>query len=250
MTISLISVFLFHEGSKEFHCLASIIDALESNGMTEASINNKKQVQYLKDCRRNNSYDEEQDESEIYIVKLNSSEEIYISKENDNIFILIQGLKDLEQSKIRQLNDDVVKMLNVLTRNDIGSLQRIMFNEKICKQYQKQLDPNMKEIFNRYAVLLKPSKVKIAQSKVDQTKKEMEKNVTQMTKNVQETESLLLKSQQINLHARDFEKKALALEKEAKKNHFWACSKKCVIIFAILGAILLLIGVLLYIFLK
>lgn len=66
-----------------------------------------------------------------------------------------------------------------------------------------------------------------------------------MNQNMSETEALLKSSQEINLIAKDFQKNAHTLEVEVKKTSWWCCSKWCIVTFASLGLLLVIIIIIL-----
>ena len=67
------------------------------------------------------------------------------------------------------------------------------------------------------------------------------RSVNKMNENLSETQKLLESSEEVSLMAKDFEKNSIELENVMKAQSFWMCSKWCIIMFAGIGLLILII---------
>ena len=77
-------------------------------------------------------------------------------------------------------------------------------------------------------------------------KHQANKNIQGMLENMEHTEPLMGRAQNMKHYARENQALAGEIEKEVKKRHFWAWSKKCVGISAIVLLIVVIIVIVLY----
>ena len=65
--------------------------------------------------------------------------------------------------------------------------------------------------------------------------------MTKLTENMAITENMVAMSQDLSFMAKDFQKDSATLEEIMVKQSFWACSKKCLMIFGSAGCCLLIL---------
>ncbi|CDW88759.1 UNKNOWN [Stylonychia lemnae] len=158
-----------------------------------------------------------------------------------NCYFILIGKNYLEKSKIQRFGDEILQEIHKMTKSDISKMNSDIDSHSGKEGvYQRQLEPYLEQKFKQYQSSIRVYKVKQAQLKVDEAKVIMQKNViAQLNNNKEVEEKLLPTSQEIQKTARLFQKNAYQLEKEAKKREFWACSKKCILMSAVIALILL-----------
>ena len=77
-------------------------------------------------------------------------------------------------------------------------------------------------------------------------KHQANKNIQGMLENMDQAEPLMGRAQNMKHYARENQALAGEIEKEVKKRHFWAWSKKCAAISAILVLVVAIIAIILY----
>jgi len=136
-------------------------------------------------------------------------------------------LEDLraEFSKMYQGRLSLIKKQTNLTAN--------VYDQPFKKGFQR--------IYDSYNTGISNKNLQLAFQKVDEVKDIAAKSVSMMVQNNEETEKLLHTSQSTLILAQDFKKNSEVLEKTMERQNFWMCSRKCLMIFGGIGAVILLI---------
>ena len=143
---------------------------------------------------------------------------------DDKVAKLLEDLRG-EFSKMYQGRLSLIKKQTNLTAN--------VYDQPFKKQFQRILDSHSTGISNK--------NLQLAFQKVDEVKDIAAKSVTMMVQNNAETEKLLHTSQSTVMLAQDFKKNSETLEKMMERQNFWACSRKCLMIFGGGGLVIVLL---------
>ena len=105
----------------------------------------------------------------------------------------------------------------------------------------KPFRKSFEKILGNYETGIRRDNLNKALQQAEEVKDIAAKNLTKMAENTHETEKLLMTSQEMSMLAKDFSKNATEMEKVQKNYAFWLCSRKCLLMFAAVALVVLIL---------
>eukprot|EP00826_Nyctotherus_ovalis_P019629 TRINITY_DN16079_c0_g1_i2.p1 TRINITY_DN16079_c0_g1~~TRINITY_DN16079_c0_g1_i2.p1 ORF type:complete len:233 (-),score=69.64 TRINITY_DN16079_c0_g1_i2:159-857(-) len=168
--------------------------------------------------------------------KTRTEEGNFIAIKTDVLIFACLSDNSLKEERLPQFLEELKEAFAAFYKSDLENIHKqTNLEENILDvPFQK----SFMRLFDKYNTGINMTNIQVANSKIDSLKRDMGKTIENQFESNKTTQEFHETSDALKLNARLFEKVTHDLEKTAERSNFWMCSRKCILIFAISGAVI------------
>ena len=154
----------------------------------------------------------------------------------EEIYYGLIAPEKLSEDKAQRLLQDLKEEVRKLYKGNVSYMKRQTNLENNCMS--KFMKSKVDVIIENYTSVTSTQNLDNAFKKVQAVKDMAGDIIEEQVKNMEQAEKLMQTTQDIKWEAKDYEKGSKTLENIMKRQEFWMCSRRCILMFLCLGLII------------